>query len=50
MAAAKFAIKSAFIPLFKGGIYSVDFKPLFGKACPEPSRREGEGEIFLFLI
>jgi hypothetical protein len=32
-------------PFFKGGIFSVGFQPLFGKACPEPSRREGKGRF-----
>src|SRR5437764_10223527 len=32
-------------PFFKGGISSVGFKPLFGKACPEHRRREGKGRF-----
>jgi hypothetical protein len=47
MAAAEVELKSPFgSPFFKGGIFSVGFSLLFGKACPERSRREGKGEIF----
>jgi len=38
MATAEVALKSPWIPLFKGGIFRALLFPLFGK--------EGEGEIF----
>jgi hypothetical protein len=38
MATAEVELKSPFVPLFKGGIFSVRFSPLFAK--------EGKGEIF----
>ena len=32
-------------PFFKGGLSTGKSLPLFEKACPERSRREGLGEI-----
>jgi hypothetical protein len=46
MATAEVALKSPSIPLFQRGNFPRMLFPLFGKACPERSRREGEGEIF----
>jgi hypothetical protein len=45
MATAEVELKSPFVPLFKGGIFSVRFLTLFDKACPESYRREGKGRF-----
>src|SRR5262245_47385309 len=37
-------------PFVKGGQYKTRKIPLFEKACPEPSRREGLGEIWTRVL
>jgi hypothetical protein len=46
MAAAELEIKSPSVRLLQRGISLYAVQPLFGKACPEPSRREGKGRFF----
>jgi hypothetical protein len=46
MIAVKVELKSPIIPLFqRENFFAKPSEPLFGKACPEPSRREGKGRF-----